>query len=276
MIRSSLIFQWCLSAWVLASASAWAQDCSDLPPDRMVTDQKGGCLALVPISTPAQSPKTLVVLLHGDGEGKLGQRQIDRWRAIGRTLMAPDRQVIFMIRPGYQSPVGNSSGWANPRDDDYTEGNIARVAGALTVLRQTYPSAKLVLVGHSGGAATSALVLGKHPLVADAALLLGCPCDVPPWREHRNAQRGRGGPWNNSLNPLAYVSGIPGGTPVLAATGAQDDNTLPEFAKRWVDQAAARGVKARYEEVPGLNHSTIQQWPGMAAQVDELLTALSN
>lgn len=269
------VFRSVLLALALGMAGqVWAQACADLPPERTVSDQRGGCLALMPMAPSSMGQKTLLVLLHGDGEGKLGQRQIDRWHAIGQSLMAPDRQVVFMVRPGYQSPVGNSSGWANPRDDDYTAENIARVAGALTVLRQTYKPEKLVLVGHSGGAATSALVLGKHPLVADAALLLGCPCDVPPWRDHRNAQRGRGGPWNNSLNPLAFVSGIPAGTLVMAATGAQDDNTLPEFARRWTEQASARNVKASFEAVAGVNHATIQQWPGIAQRVTEIIAQL--
>ena len=251
----------------------WGQDCSELPAEKTVPDQKGGCLALVPVGSPVMAAKTLIVMLHGDGEGQLGQRQIDRWTAIGRSLSAPDRNVFFMIRPGYQTPAGNSSGWANPRDDDYTAGNMARVAGALASLKTTYKAEKLVLVGHSGGAATSALVLGKHPAVADAALLLGCPCDVPPWRDHRNAQRGRGGPWSNSLNPLDYTANIPQGTPVIAVTGTQDDNTLPMFAKRWVEKASAAGVLARYADAPGFNHSSIQQWPDIHLKVMELLNS---
>ena len=255
------------------SLVAWAQPCSELPAERTVSDQKGGCLALVLIGPTAPSSKTLIVMLHGDGEGRLNQRQLERWTALGRSLQAPDRSVFFLIRPGYQSPAGNSSGWANPRDDDYTPQNMERVAGALRVLRETYKAEKLILVGHSGGAATASIVLGKHPGVADAALLLGCPCDVPPWRVHRNAQRGGSGGWPNSLNPLAFIAGIPAGTPVLAVTGAQDDNTLPEFAKRWVEAARAKSVKARFEEISGLNHSTIQQWPDIASRVSQLIEA---
>lgn len=257
------------------SLDAWAQPCSELPTERTVSDQKGGCLALVSIGPTSPSSKTLIVMLHGDGQGRLNQRQIERWSVLGRSLQAPDRSVIFLIRPGYQSPAGNSSGWANPRDDDYTSQNMERVAGALRVLRDTFKPEKLILVGHSGGAATSSIVLGKHPGVADAALLLGCPCDVPPWREHRNAQRGGSGGWPNSLNPLAFISGIPAGTPVLAVTGAQDDNTLPEFAKRWVEAASAKSVKARFEEVSGLNHLTIQEWPEIASRVSQLIEAAS-
>ena len=230
-------FQFCAAvvASLCISLAALAQPCAELPPDRTVSDQKGGCLALVPIGPTTPSSKTLIVMLHGDGGGQLSQAQITRWTRLGETLQAPDRNVFFMLRPGYQSPAGNSSGWANPRDDDYTALNMERVAGALRTLRDSYKSEKLILVGHSGGAATSSIVLGKHPGVADAALLLGCPCDVPPWRDHRNAQRGVTGGWPRSLNPLEFIAGIPAGTPVLAATGAQDENTLPTFARRWVD-----------------------------------------
>lgn len=263
-----------LSTALFCSVS-WGQICTELPVEKTVSDQKGGCLALVPVGAPLSVAKTLVVMLHGDGEGQLAQRQIDRWTTIGRSLSAPDRNVFFMIRPGYQSPAGNSSGWANPKDDDYTSENMARVAGALAALKTTYKSEKLVLVGHSGGAATSALILGKHPSVADAALLLACPCDVPSWRDYRNSQRGKGGPWANSLNPLQFISGIPAGTPVLAVTGSQDVNTLPEYARQWVEQAAAKGVKSRYEEAVGLNHSTIQQWPDIHLKVDALVKDLS-
>jgi pimeloyl-ACP methyl ester carboxylesterase len=255
------------------SAAALAQPCSELPPGKTVSDQKGGCLALVPVGATAPSSKTLVVMLHGDGQGRLSQAQITRWTQLGLTLQGPDRNVFFMLRPGYQSPAGNSSGWANPRDDDYTAQNMERVAGALRALRETYQTEKLILVGHSGGAATSSIVLGKHPGVADAALLLGCPCDVPPWRDHRNAQRGATGGWPHSLNPLEFVAGMPAGTPVLAVTGAQDENTLPTFAKRWVDAANAKSAKARFEEIPGLSHSTILQWPDIASSVSKLIEA---
>jgi len=256
--------------------AARAQPCAELAPERTVSDQQGGCLAVVPFGPTAPSSKTLIVMLHGDGEGRLNQRQLDRWTVLGRSLQAPDRSAFFLIRPGYQSPAGNSSGRANPRDDDYTPQNMERVAGALRVLRETYKSEKLILVGHSGGAATSSIILGKHPGAADAALLLGCPCDVPPWREHRNAQRNRSGGWPNSLNPLDFIAGVPPGTPVLAVTGAQDDNTLSEFAKRWVETARAKGVNARFEEISGLNHSTILQWPDIASRVSQLIEAANH
>ena len=265
-----------LGASVLFDMSlAAAQPCTDLPAERRVSDQRSGCLALVPIGPRNLQSRTLIVMLHGDRGGELEQRHVDGWRRVGQSLAGEDRTVLFMIRPGYRSPAGSSSGYANPQDDDYTTGNIARVAGALAVLRRELQPRRLLLVGHSGGAATAALVLGQHPDAADAALLLGCPCDVPPWRMHRSAQRGQPyRPWSASLNPLTFVSGIPTGTPVLAATGARDDNTLPIFAQRWAQAAAARGVSARFEEVADHDHQDILRWPELPARVQALIDAL--
>lgn len=294
-----------LAGWIClllcVPAQVLAQSCTQLPPHRSVPDGRSGCLAVVPVGRvpsdlgPAPGvmsgtqhagaampgngssaePRVLVVMIHGDRTGTLEQRHIDRWVEVGRTLQADDRRVLFIVRPGYRTPSGNSSGWANPRDDDYTAENVDRVAGALSSLRHTHRARHVVLVGHSGGAALAALVLGRHPGVADAALLLGCPCDVPPWRDHRNMQRGGGDrPWTSSLNPLSFVHGIPPGTPVLAATGSQDDNTLPRFQQRWVEAAASRGVRAQAEEVPGHDHGSILRWGGVPHRVQMLIDAL--
>jgi len=180
-----------LALLMLGAGGAMAQPCTRLPADRSVSDGHGGCLALVPIGPPRNPPQVLIVALHGDRGGELEARHLDGWSRAAAALAGEHRRVLLMIRPGYRSPAGHSSGWANPQDDDYTAANVARVAGALATLRQDLQPRHLVLIGHSGGAATAALVLGRHPGVVDAALLLGCPCDVPPWRTHRSAQRGQ-------------------------------------------------------------------------------------
>ncbi len=278
------MLNWCLSLLFvvlsLCIGPTWAQSCKELPAPRTIADTEG-CLAVVPIQerTPdaaEREPHVLIVMLHGDNGGSQGQRQVDGWKSIGHTLQGAGRTVVFVIRPGYRSPAGDSSGSAYADDDDYTPQNIERVAQALRGLRERYRATKVLLVGHSGGAATSALVLGHHPGAADAAVLLGCPCDIPPWRHHRSSQRGgRNQHWGRSLNPLDAVAMIPAGTPVLALTGAQDDNTLPKFAQHWVATATARGLPARFEAVEGRDHSSIRTWPELPQRVAELLQTLS-
>lgn len=80
--------------------------------------------------------------------------------------------------------------------------------------------------------------------------------------------------WGRSLNPLDAVATIPTGIPVIAITGAQDDNTLPEFARRWTAAASARGLVARFEAVQGRDHNSILTWPEIPQRVTELVQTL--
>jgi len=125
------------AAFVLALATcgvraALAQPCAELPPERMVSDRHSGCLAVLPAGPRNARPQALVVMLHGDRGGELEQRHVDGWLRVGQSLGRDDRTVLFLVRPGYRSPAGDSSGYANPRDDDYTAHNVARVAGAVS------------------------------------------------------------------------------------------------------------------------------------------------
>ncbi len=271
-------------ALIIFAQSTQAQGCASLPQDRSIADGKG-CLTVWSPSAhttngkdqPNQaSPPVLVVLLHGDSGGGLAQRHLDRWAKTANILSGPNQTLVFLVRPGYRSPVGDSSGWANPHDDDYTAGNVTRVATALQNLRVRHNASKVIVVGHSGGAAIAALVLGRFPSSLDGAILLGCPCDVSPWRQHRGAQRGRQTPWPNSLNPMDAAANIPTDKVVLAVTGSLDDNTLPLFAQAWISAVSARGVNARFILAPDLDHTNILLWPGLSEQLRQTINNLTS
>jgi pimeloyl-ACP methyl ester carboxylesterase len=216
------------------------------------------------------------VLLHGDSGGGLAQRHLDRWAKTANILSGPNQTLVFLVRPGYRSPVGDSSGWANQHDDDYTAGNVERVATALQNLRVRYNASKVIVIGHSGGAAIAALLLGRFPTALDGAILVGCPCDVPLWRQHRGAQRGRQTSWPNSLNPMDAIAKIPTDKVVLAITGSQDDNTLPQFAEAWTTAASARGIRAKFLLAPDQDHTNILLWPGLPEQVKQIIKDLTS
>jgi pimeloyl-ACP methyl ester carboxylesterase len=266
------------------SCSAAAQGCATLPQERSIPDGKG-CLAVWPFpphdatnnEKKAQpNGRVLIVLLHGDSGGGLAQRHIDRWAKAANNLSGLNQNIVFLVRPGYSSPVGDSSGWANQRDDDYTAENVERVATALHNLKERYQASKVLLLGHSGGAAIASLILGRYPTALDGAILLGCPCDVPVWRQHRGLQRGRQTPWPNSLNPMDVIDKIPTRKMVLAITGSQDDNTLPQFAEAWTTAASARGIRAKFLLAPDQDHTNILLWPGLAEQVKQIIKDLTS
>ncbi len=125
-----------------------------------------------------------------------------------------------------------------------------------------------MLVGHSGGAASAAVVLGMAPGLADGAVLVACPCDLGAWR----ASRG-GGAWSRSENPSAWIGKIAPPTRVIALTGERDDNTRPQLAEAYVKALTARDVQARFAAIPYADHNSAFRAPEVMSAVRELLAS---
>lgn len=59
------------------------------------------------------------------------------------------------------------------------------VAAAVEALRKHHNASRVVLVGHSGGAANAGVILGRAAPLVDVAVLISCPCNIPVWRDLR-------------------------------------------------------------------------------------------
>jgi predicted esterase len=188
----------------------------------------GLCLAMHAFGVEGARPGgRLVVVLHGD--------------------VSSGGPARYHIGPGYDDGEGRTSGGShNGRRDHYTAANNAAIAGAIAALRQRYRASRVVIVGHSGGAAQAAVVAPRAG--ASGVVLASCPCDIPRWRASRS------GPWPRSQSPLAFAASMPRATRVVAVTGGSDPNTAPALARDYVAALTARGVGARFEEVPGAGH----------------------
>jgi pimeloyl-ACP methyl ester carboxylesterase len=87
----------------------------------------------------------------------------------------PDVTIISMLRPGYDNGNGKKSqGNTNGRRDHYTAANIDAVAKAVQNLAVHHNASRTIVVGHSGGAATAALIAGRHPDILDGMVLISC------------------------------------------------------------------------------------------------------
>lgn len=264
----------------LAGAGALAQPVKC--PDGKLADgiERAGdarqCLVirkLAPGQTSRITPKVLVVFLHGDNGGRT-ELNADSGTA---ALLAEKLQAVTvaMQRPGYRSELGVSDGESGPRDDDYTPSNAEIIAAALGSLRSLNPGKKILLVGHSGGAAMAALVASRFPGSADAYLLAGCPCDVPAWRQWRNSSAGKSGAWSRSLSPLAEAEKISPDTQISVVVGNKDENTLPQFSEAYVRALQARGVKTRVTYAMNATHVSVQRAPEFFMLAGELADKLS-
>lgn len=212
-----------------------------------------------------------LVFIHGDGQGSL---KADVYQALmQRYANALGVTSILLQRPGYNSQLGVSDGLRTLRDDDFTPDNMARLAKALAHLRRVYPDKKILLAGHSGGSAHTALIAGRFPGSADAYLMIACPCDIAPWREWRRVSAGRAGTWS-SLSPLSEVDRVPVQTVMQLVVGSKDDNTLPLFSERYAQAQTARGMKITVNLADGATHGSVLRSPELLDVMARMLAVL--
>jgi len=263
----------------LAGTAAFAQPakCPDGKPADGI-ERAGDARHCLVIRTlpPGQAsritPRVLVVVLHGDNGGRI-ELKADSGTA---AVLAEKLQAvtIAMQRPGYRSDLGVSDGESGAGDDDYTPQNVEIVASALGNLRSLNPAKKILLIGHSGGAAMAALLASRFPGSADAYLLAACPCDVPAWRQWRARSAGKAGAWS-SLSPLAEAGKVNPDTLIRVVVGNKDENTLPLFSETYVRALQARGIKTRVTYAMNATHVSVQRAPEFFMLAGELAELLS-
>ena len=213
---------------------------------------------------PAE-PSAMVVWLHGDlSSGGPANYHFALAQKTAENLSASNVLSVALVRPGYEDGTGASSSVSflgGGRSDHYTQENIAEVGAAIEKLRLKFKPSSVVLVGHSGGAATAAVLLGMKPRLADAAVLVSCPCELVSWRSGRRA-------WGRSENPTQWAEKIPSSTKVIAFTGTKDDNTSPNLASTYIDLLRSRGIDATFHVIGEATHNS-------AARSAEVLDAIA-
>jgi pimeloyl-ACP methyl ester carboxylesterase len=216
----------------------------------------------------SEAPESLIVWLHGDvsSGGPANYHFATAERAASEFA---DQRVlsVALVRPGYPDGSGGSSSVAfthEARTDHYTQENLIQVATAIERLKVRFQARRVIAVGHSGGAATVAVLLGLRPSLVDGAVLVACPCDLSAWRAGR-------GPWRRSENPSAWINKVDLSVKVSALTGSADDNTEPELARIYIEQLRARGIDASFKTIPFATHNSSFRSPEVLTAVRALL-----
>lgn len=225
-------------------------------------------------ATPA-SVRTLIVVLHGDGGP---ETRSDHYRfAESVTQAIPNSAAVALLRPGYGDAAGNHSpGQAGLGfGDDYTQERIDAVAQSLGILRRRFATARLILVGDSGGAAIAADIAGMRPDLIDAMVLVGCPCALPEWRKGMQKQP-HGAAWATpvaSLDPLKTAGGVMPGLRAAVLVGADDKITPPPLSRAYAEALALRGIATDLRIVPARGHDLLND-PEVLAATTRLAAAL--
>ncbi|TSE29871.1 Prolyl oligopeptidase family protein [Tepidimonas thermarum] len=249
----------------LTVQSAYAEPCETEDFETKVTGVSQ-CL-LIRRYGPTE-PAAMVVWIHGDvSSGGPANYHFRLAEKTAEDFSASSVMSVALVRPGYPDGSGASSTVSflhGGRSDHYTPENISEVAAVIEKLRLKYQPKSVIIVGHSGGAATAAVILGMKPNLADAAVLVSCPCDLVSWRIGRR-------PWVRSENPTQWVNKISASTRVIALTGTKDDNTSPNLASTYVDLLKSRGINATFQAVAEATHNSALRSAEVFDAIAELL-----
>lgn len=212
-------------------------------------------------------PTTMVVWIHGNiTSGGPANSHFRIAQKLAEDYAAENVLALALVRPGYPDGTGmSSSGNDHGRADNWSRLTIAGIGTAIERLRDKYKPAAVLLVGHSGGAAIAAVLLGMKPQLADGAILLACPCDLAAWRTGR-----RGGTWI-SEDPKQWIDKVRPGAKVIALTGSRDATTAPELARSYIEDLKARGIDAIFQIVPGLGHVDLLHSPAVEMATSKLI-----
>jgi pimeloyl-ACP methyl ester carboxylesterase len=253
-----------LALAMLPALPVWAATC-DKEDDLHVS---GVSQCLIMRKFGSETPDLLVVWLHGDVSS--GGPANYHFAAAERAASDPDHKMlsIALVRPGYPDGSGNESSVSftnRGRSDHYTRDNVSEVGAAIERLRDRYKPKTVLVVGHSGGAATTAILLGMKPSLINDAVLVSCPCDTVAWRAGRR-------PWSRSENPMSWTTKVDPRVKVIALTGDKDDNTLPALAQEYVGALTARGVQASFRLLPGETHDSAFRSEQVREAIHELVS----
>lgn len=233
---------------------------------RRYVEAGGGCFAIDVVGRAEFEPgQPLVVFMHGDSGASKNRKYFGSYAAQFRALEQEGVYVLALARPAYRLPHGKTTGIPGRfNNDPYTVPVVDGLAAALKALKDHYRPSRLVLLGHSGGSMISGILLGRHPGLADGAVLVASSCDTREQRRWRIRSAGRKRLWPESLSPHDYIATTPISAKVVAITGERDRNTLPGFAKKCVEKMRSRGIDARFGLVttPAFaNHGQVMKSP---------------
>jgi pimeloyl-ACP methyl ester carboxylesterase len=264
-----------VAALTILLASPWARGQISGPSPSEHTWVLGGAYRLqtsVFRSEQIGADPVLVVVLHGDAPFSRPAYQ----HTFAAKVAATHRDVVAvgLLRPGYTDPQGNTSDGERglTTGDNWNATNTDAIAEAIGALKRRYQARKVVVAGHSGGAAIAANILGRHPELIDAALLVSSPCDVEQWRQHMFHRTGYSMFQGtiDTLSPIEQIKGMSDQVHVTMLVGSQDTVAPPGLSERCQAVAAQLGKKVRLVVLEGQGHDIFLD-PAVFAELALLL-----
>jgi pimeloyl-ACP methyl ester carboxylesterase len=214
----------------------------------------------------------MIVILHGDSPFRPPSYQYLFAHQVA--FQIDNVMAVAILRPGYSDDSGQKSTGerGETTGDNYTPEVVDAIAEAVNQLKAKFQPEATILVGHSGGAAISANILGKWPAAANGALLVSCPCDLPAWRKHMLVLQ-KAPIWLapvKSLSPMDYAGKVATTTHVRMVIGSEDPIAPPKFTQEYADALRKNKVPVDVTIGPGMKHDILLE-PIVLGQLKILL-----
>ena len=199
----------------------------------------------------------LVIIIHGDAPFNKPGYQYRMAKIIAE--QNKNTIAIGLLRPGYTDPDNNKSDGKRglTTGDNYGPEIIQGIAEAVQQLKTIYHSRKTVLVGHSGGSAITADIIGLYPDLVNAAVIISCPCNLTSWRKYMGDKQPTVSAWHdsvNSISPNLVVEKISKSMQVYVITGEADDVTPTGLSADYDRQLKKEGIKSNLIRIPKEGH----------------------
>ncbi|CZF81238.1 Alpha/beta hydrolase family protein [Grimontia celer] len=195
----------------------------------------------------------LVVAIHGDSPFGAVSYQNQFAKAIAKR--ASNVVSVGLLRPGFKDDLGRKSGsWKGfCVGDNYNRKRIDHIVSAIQTLKDLYSPSKIIICGHSGGAAITGKIIAYYPSLADIAVMVSCPADINRWRKDMYEQHRNPLFWGNLrvTSPMALVDRIDAKTGIHLICGKEDDVTQPYLTEDYAKALNQNGKKVQTDVIPG-------------------------
>ncbi len=227
-------------------------------------------------STDVTDKPVLVVALHGDSPFNNPGYQY----RFAKLVVNKNSNVISvgLLRPGYTDPIGRISDGVkgDAIGDNYDVKRVNQVSQTIKELKKLYSPSKVILAGHSGGAAITANLISLFPQMIDHAFIVSCPCDVNAWRENMlsltNKSIFRGN--IDTLSPIDLVDRLNKKTTISILVGKNDKITIPILSEKYKKAATKKVLKVTLTLIEGQHDIFLS--PDIINAITEIITGYNN
>jgi len=210
-------------------------------------------------STKLSKSPTLVIVLHGDAPFWKPSVQY----RVAQYLAKKQEDVVSigMLRPGYTDDFNKKSDGVRGETvgDNYDDPRVTQVGRSIRALKKHYNAKKVVVVGHSGGAAITAKLSGQFSDLVNHAVVISCPCNINAWRKDMLI-RNKYEPFRGDLDtssPIELAKKVSENTKLDLIVGKDDDTTKPYLTKEYYEALQKHGKSATLQIIEG-DHNIFQ------------------